>query len=296
VSDCLQKRKSALAQELLVEVAPVVGGEGRLDDHTTQGWGLVIDTIEIQEVRVMSEKVFADMQAPYRAALEREAREAKAHADKIIQKREVERDQEVEEARLNAARLIAEQKNELAKQDAEEKRERALRQADTERVIVEKQVLAKAAVEKKKQEVLLDQVEMKNAERLHIIELEKREAEAKVAAHEAQLLAIEKQSELEAARGAVDKRRREQESALMLLEGQRRAEAEKELAQAQAIRSEAEAQLKVAERLPDLAAAVGQRFGEVKVVQVGGEGNPFGQVADALGSVLKLVRPDKESA
>jgi hypothetical protein len=80
VEDCLQKRKSALAEELLREVSPVVGGEGKLDDYTTKGWGIVIDTIEIQEVRVLSESVFAAMQAPYRAALELGARQAKAQA------------------------------------------------------------------------------------------------------------------------------------------------------------------------------------------------------------------------
>src|SRR5262245_18357138 len=35
VEACLQKRKSALAEELLREIAPVVGGEGKLDDFTS---------------------------------------------------------------------------------------------------------------------------------------------------------------------------------------------------------------------------------------------------------------------
>jgi regulator of protease activity HflC (stomatin/prohibitin superfamily) len=48
VEDCMRKRKAALAEELLREIAPVVGGEGRPDDFTTRGWGVVIDTIEIQ--------------------------------------------------------------------------------------------------------------------------------------------------------------------------------------------------------------------------------------------------------
>jgi flotillin len=54
LEDCLQKRKSALAAELLREIAPVVGGKGSPADSTAQGWGVVIDTIEIQEVRVLS--------------------------------------------------------------------------------------------------------------------------------------------------------------------------------------------------------------------------------------------------
>jgi regulator of protease activity HflC (stomatin/prohibitin superfamily) len=68
VEECLQKRKAALADELVAEIAPVVGGTGRPEDHTDQGWGVVLDTVEIQEVRVLSETVFAAMQEPFRAS------------------------------------------------------------------------------------------------------------------------------------------------------------------------------------------------------------------------------------
>ena len=100
VEDCLQKRKSALASELLREIAPVVGGKGSLGDGTVQGWGVVLDTIEIQEVRVLSERVFASMQAPYRSALEQRAREAKAVAEQEVQTREAECRRATEEATL----------------------------------------------------------------------------------------------------------------------------------------------------------------------------------------------------
>ncbi|HEY8142206.1 MAG TPA: SPFH domain-containing protein, partial [Kofleriaceae bacterium] len=69
VDECLQKRKAALADELLRELAPVLGGTGRPDDSTDRGWGVVLDTVEIQEVRVLSARVFGAMQAPFRAAL-----------------------------------------------------------------------------------------------------------------------------------------------------------------------------------------------------------------------------------
>ena len=88
VDDCLQKRKAALADELLREIAPVIGGEGRLDDHSDQGWGIVLDTVEIQEVRVLSELVFANMQAPFRAGLQRRAREAEIESAAVIAERE----------------------------------------------------------------------------------------------------------------------------------------------------------------------------------------------------------------
>ncbi len=100
VEECLQKRKVALAEQLLLEVAPVVGGEGAPDDIATKGWGVVIDTIEIQEVRVLSESVFDAMQAPYRAELERAARQARADAARDIATRESECKKTVEEASI----------------------------------------------------------------------------------------------------------------------------------------------------------------------------------------------------
>src|SRR5690606_11210464 len=96
VEDCLKKRKSALAEELLREIAPVVGGMGRGDDTTDRGWGVVIDTIEIQEVRVLSSTVFAAMQAPYRAELEQNARVAQAGAEQAIAEREAQCRRETE--------------------------------------------------------------------------------------------------------------------------------------------------------------------------------------------------------
>ncbi|MCA9557643.1 MAG: SPFH domain-containing protein, partial [Myxococcales bacterium] len=100
VDDCLQKRKTALADELLREIAPVVGGRGRPDDQTTQGWGVVIDSIEVQEVRVLSNNVFEAMQAPYRAALDEQAQAARAQAAREVATREAACKRAVEAARI----------------------------------------------------------------------------------------------------------------------------------------------------------------------------------------------------
>ena len=54
VEHCMTRRKDALASELMREIAPVVGGIGGLQDRTQRGWGVVVDSIEIQDVRVMS--------------------------------------------------------------------------------------------------------------------------------------------------------------------------------------------------------------------------------------------------
>lgn len=69
LEDCLTRRKEAIAGYLVDEIAPVVSGEGSPHDSTTTGWGVVIDTIEIQQVRIQSQQVFAHLQAPYRAEI-----------------------------------------------------------------------------------------------------------------------------------------------------------------------------------------------------------------------------------
>src|SRR5437016_5921872 len=62
LDDCLSRRKETIAGELLSEIAPIVGGEGKPDDSTNRGWGVVIDTIEIKEVKILSATVFAHLQ------------------------------------------------------------------------------------------------------------------------------------------------------------------------------------------------------------------------------------------
>ncbi len=120
LEDCLTRRKDALAAELMAEVAPVVQGRGGDGDDTDRGWGVVIDTIEVQDVRILSEEVFSRLQAPYREGLALEAVRAEA---------EVERERAVIEAQQ--ARAREEQRRELmALEEArlEAERERARQQ------------------------------------------------------------------------------------------------------------------------------------------------------------------------
>lgn len=94
LDQCLSRRKDTLSGELMAEVAPVVQGSGKVEDTTHQGWGVLIDTIEVQDVRVLSEEVFQRLQAPYREGLALSALAARAEVDR-------------EEARLVAERLRA---------------------------------------------------------------------------------------------------------------------------------------------------------------------------------------------
>ena len=100
IEDTMTRRKEAIAHELLVELAPVVEGRGRGDDSTATGWGVVIDTVEVQNVRVLSETVFSEMQARFRAELTMRARQAELESAREIATREAEATRQIAEARL----------------------------------------------------------------------------------------------------------------------------------------------------------------------------------------------------
>jgi regulator of protease activity HflC (stomatin/prohibitin superfamily) len=113
LEECLTRRKDALAAELMCEVAPVVQGDGRAEDCTERGWGIAIDTIEIQDVKILSEEVFSNLQAPYRQSLELEALKARSEVEKEQQRIEVAQRRDEELARqaqmeLEKERLVAE--------------------------------------------------------------------------------------------------------------------------------------------------------------------------------------------
>ena len=110
VEECLTRRKDALATELIREIAPVVSGDGRPEDTTARGWGVVVDTIEIQDVRVLSDQVFANLQARYREEQERVAREAELARELAVKTNESSTEREVELSRVASQTEIRRQK------------------------------------------------------------------------------------------------------------------------------------------------------------------------------------------
>ena len=153
VDECLQKRKHALADELLQEVAPVVGGTGSLNDGTEQGWGVVLDTIEIQEVRVLSSRLFHQMQAPYRTELERKAEIARAAFMKESRLR-TDRDQhEIDEEELARARTIDHARAEVEAEKSDRAKALALLRLQNQREVETRAVEASAALATAKSEV-----------------------------------------------------------------------------------------------------------------------------------------------
>jgi hypothetical protein len=289
VEECLQKRKSALALELIREIAPIVGGEGRPEDTTAQGWGIVIDTIEIQEVRVLSEKVFSAMQAPYRSALDRAAREARADAEKSIALRETECARVVEEERLGAELTMREKKSEVERAEAEAKKQQALLEAASRRETEQARLDAEAAVRERQAEIERREAEVRTRDAVEQHRRTIEEARAELEAHATSSEALARRLELEGTEALAALERRRREAELALLEGKGRAEVALESARAERELAEARARVATAENLPELAAAVGQRFGEVKITHIG-EGSPFGSIAQAVAAVVELAR------
>lgn len=138
LDECLTQRKEALATELMAEVAPVVGGRGRAEDSSGQGWGVAIDTIEVQDVRVLSKEVFERLQSPYREGLALRALAARAEV-------------EAEQARIAAEQARAQEQHRRALMALEEERlaaerERTLRTQEHAQEQARRQLQARIAL------------------------------------------------------------------------------------------------------------------------------------------------------
>jgi flotillin len=290
LDDCLQKRKMALAEELLREVAPVVGAEGRLDDTTDQGWGIVIDTIEVQEVRVLSDAVFSQMQAPFRAALDRRAREARAEAEKEVTAREAACNQAIEEARLSASLVVAEKKKEVVLREADIRREQELQGARISRELEEQKLLEAAELKKKRVQVELAEREEEAKKKMRLEELKQKEAESEIATHAVLMDATAKRMELERAQLLLSVEKKRADIDMFRAEGEAKADIAQRAALARVTSMEADARLELAKRLPELANAMGQKIGEMNITTIGDNANPFATVAHAMKSVVDMVK------
>lgn len=304
VEQCLTRRKDAIAQELMREIAPVVGGTGRPEDRTQRGWGVVVDSIEIQDVRVMSAAVFANMQARFRQELDRQVREAELARDRAVKQDEATTERQIELTRV-AAQMEVRREKQAAEESArleklasdtrvEETRlatERAGKQAqlDAERELQLRKIEAEAAVAMQKQAA---------AERARLAQLAA-DAKAEAARHAMRVAAEAQAIEVLAAQARVAEGKRtltELELKTVELETQKQELAMKlELDRAARLRdidntlTPEVIQLAVANRLPELAAAFQQKMGEVHVTAIDGA-NPFGYVAAAVEGVMGLAR------
>lgn len=148
LEDCLTRRKEALSDELMAEVAPVVRGRGRQEDHPDAGWGIAIDTIEIQDVKIQSSEVFRRLQAPYREGLALTALAAEAEVAQERARLEEERRTQ-EEIRRRELMVLVEER-------VKAERVRAQQAADHEASLALKQTEAAVAVAAREQEARLE--------------------------------------------------------------------------------------------------------------------------------------------
>jgi hypothetical protein len=261
VEQCLTRRKEDLAQELMREIQPVVAGRGRPDDATDRGWGLIIDSIEIQDVRILSEKVFADMQAPFRAALELAARRSQLERDQMVRLKQIEADE-----RATAAQVASD----LAAQD------RARQLADAEHAVQLRKLEQRSALA----------AEEARATAALAREQATRQAEVEQAVLEARLGRVQLETEATARttrlRLEIDRAVGEVQAAL------KRAEREVEnLIPEQRLRYEL-----VTGTLPAIARAFAESLGPVHLTQItgAGDGTGLGFLAEAVAQVLAVAR------
>lgn len=268
LDDCMTRRKESIAGFLMDEIAPVVGGEGSILDNTDKGWGVVIDTIEIQDVRVQSKLVFDHLQAPYRAEIA-----ARAELAELERQRQVSEVESVEAARKAEITAAA------ARRNAELERERTLHAIQ----IAEEHRRTKAAAEVAALEAERARVEAFHAqaqlEAEHLRALEAQKQAAEVERHRVQAdLAIEMRRR--------DAEMKDQENQLEAIHQRRMAEIEAVLAQGRVM------QELVTKGLPAIAEAMSQTYGTVNYTQIGsGDGaGPLNAVPAAIAQLLTVAR------
>ncbi|WP_437911780.1 SPFH domain-containing protein [Sorangium sp. So ce302] len=278
VEECLTRRKEGLASELIREIVPVVSGRGSAEDATDKGWGVLIDTIEIQDVRILSPAVFGNLQAHYRQEQERKAREASLLTERAVRQGEAEAQRAIELTRLSAEVEL-----------------RTRRQETSE----------KARLEELASEARLKETRLAHEQQIAAVtlraEIEKTtlEAEAEAARHAAKMAASAHEIDLLRQRAAIAGARRlvaEAELAIAEIEAKKaRLTQEIEIDRARALReientvSPEVIRLTVAQQMPALAAAFQQRMGEVHITAVDGA-NPFGYITAAVEGVMGLAR------
>ncbi len=106
VEQCMRRRKEEIAAALKTEVAHVVGA------GDPAGWGVEIVTVDIQDIYVQDDDLFASLQAKFKADREGEAELARIRVREDIKRKEISAERELETERqrltLEKARLAAE--------------------------------------------------------------------------------------------------------------------------------------------------------------------------------------------
>ncbi|MDC0681407.1 SPFH domain-containing protein [Sorangium atrum] len=204
VEECLTRRKEGLASELIREIVPVVSGRGSTEDATDKGWGVLIDTIEIQDVRILSPAVFGNLQAHYRQEQERKAREASLLTERAVRQGEAEAQRAIELTKLSAEVELRTRRQETSEKARLEELASEARVSEaklvSERAARERQITLDSEIELRKlaADVSLKQQRQATSEQGKLEELaaEARLKETRLA-HEQQIAALTLRAEIE---------------------------------------------------------------------------------------------------
>ena len=312
IEQVMTQRKDAIAAELMAELAPVLDGSGRSDDTTVCGWGVVLDTVEIQNVRVLSERVFADMQASFRAELAARASEAQLASAQTIAAREAESKREIEAARLETDRATREMRATAETRAVEielaQKTKRDAMEARVEQDRLTRDQAHELASMRSEAEVATARADRAEASRLAQLARDQRlcEAEAELAKlrHAEQTEAFERAAKLQfqkqEAAAALREAASEAEDAITRRElDQRLRDGEVDNRLADARRrientiSEDKIRLAVVESaMPALAEALAPNIGELRITQLGGTetADPTTMMVRGLTQLLEVAR------
>jgi flotillin len=267
LDECITHRKERVARALLEEIAPVLAGRGALGDSSDQGWGVVIDTLEIQNVRVLSEEVFKRLQAPYREALALDALKAR----ELVEQEQVRIDLERKRAEEQSRRLVLEAEEARLVQE----RRRALANAEHQGQVARTSLGAELA---------------RNEERARAEEARRsRDLEE-------ELVRAQRLADAERARSLLELSTQREREVLELTSQRERGELEVELAQKRREQRAdlTDAQLQevlLTETMPRLAEAFRGSFETIHLTTAQGEGSPlFGFLASGIEQVLRTAR------
>ncbi len=150
LEQCLQNRKESIARFLMEEITPVVSGSGRGEDTTDQGWGVVIDTIEIQDVKILSRQVFEHLQAPYRAEIAMKAEMAELERQRSVAERRSATERQSAEASIMAQRETRILKARSEAEAAESESAEALRAEQAKARVAADELARKEALSRKR--------------------------------------------------------------------------------------------------------------------------------------------------
>lgn len=312
VDAVITRRKNTIAQELMSELAPVMRGQGQSEDSTSTGWGVVLDTVEIQDVRILSDEVFRDMQAEFRAQLALRARQAELENAKEIAAREASSARAIEEAKLTAdtatRQLRAQAESETTNIELEEEQKRAtlrarVRSAELAREQDQRAAELRMAAQLKQQEASQEEAarlaalareqrvaeaERENIESRHMNQMRQLELDATLTAQHAT-----REAELHEAASQAQEILRRREIELERITGELQAAVQRNQRDIENTVSEDRIRMALVEQsLPAMAQAFAQQFGEVRFTQIGGgdDNNPSAMIARSLAQILEIAR------